>query len=169
MIRQTKNEFIKKLCENIKVNQKHFRSYIRSKTAIKDTVVRFKNRNGNVIRHDLETTNEINRVFQGGLIQEDTRDMPEFVTGYNGTEIENVQVYENTVKDMLKDINGNKSGGPDDIRTMQRDIKRLEKWSKMWLLDFSVDKCITFHVGHRNPNFEYEMNVQKLNKHEVVK
>ncbi|KAK7067643.1 hypothetical protein SK128_027126, partial [Halocaridina rubra] len=50
----------------------------------------------------------------------------------------------------------------DDIRSMQRGIKKLDEWSKMWLLLFSIDKCVTYHVGHRNPNFEYEMNGQNL-------
>ena len=57
----------------------------------------------------------------------------------------------------------------DDIEAMQRDIKRLEVWSKKWLLDFNIDKCITLHVGHRNPNFDYEMNGQKLARQDVVR
>ena len=42
----------------------------------------------------------------------------------------------------------------DDIASMQRDVRRLEEWSRKWLLDFNIDKCITLHVGHRNPNFD---------------
>ena len=52
---------------------------------------------------------------------------------------------------------------------MQRDLKKLEEWSKKWLLDFDIDKCITLHVGHRNPEFEYEMNGQRIAKQDIVK
>ena len=45
---------------------------------------------------------------------------------------------------------------------MQRDLKRLEEWSQKWLLDFNAEKCITMHIGHRNPHVAYSLNGSQL-------
>ena len=57
----------------------------------------------------------------------------------------------------------------EDIKSMERDLRRLEEWSRKWLIKFNIEKCITLHVGYRNPKFEYEMNGIKISSQEVVK
>ena len=52
---------------------------------------------------------------------------------------------------------------------MQRDLGRLEEWSKKWLLEFSADKCVTMHIGHRNPHYTYELNRLQLKESNLEK
>ena len=50
----------------------------------------------------------------------------------------------------------------DDIDAMRRDMKRLEEWSRKWLLSFNVSKCSTMHFGASNPRAVYQLNGQDL-------
>ena len=50
----------------------------------------------------------------------------------------------------------------EDIQAMQRDLVRLQEWSKKWLLDFNAEKCVTMHMGHRNPGYVYNLNGKPL-------
>ena len=115
MIRQVKKDFIKKLCKDIKVNPKHFWSYVRSRTTLKEKVLRVRNSNGVTTQSDLQTANEMNKAFQSVFIQEDDLNVPGFDIGYNGPVIEDIDVDVVTVKELLKKTNGNKAKGPDGI------------------------------------------------------
>ena len=57
----------------------------------------------------------------------------------------------------------------EDIEVMQRDLKRLETWSEKWLLDFNAEKCVTMHIGHRNPHVNYDLNSKQLKESDVEK
>ena len=57
----------------------------------------------------------------------------------------------------------------EDIKAMERDLIRLQEWSAKWLLTFNVDKCATLHIGHRNPNVEYQMNGETIKSSDVEK
>ena len=57
----------------------------------------------------------------------------------------------------------------DDIEAIQRDLRRLEIWSEKWLLDFNADKCVTMHIGHRNPQVSYDLNSKQLKVSDVEK
>lgn len=114
MIRQAKKAFVKKLCKDIKVNPKHFWSYVRDRTTLKEKVLRVRNGNGVTTQSDLETANVMNSAFQSVFINEDD-EIPEFDVGYRGPGIENVEFDLDTVKELLKKTNGNKAKGPDGI------------------------------------------------------
>ena len=55
--------FIKKLCADIKVNPKHFWSFVRSRTSLKERVLRVRKQNGEINKTDVETANEMNKAF----------------------------------------------------------------------------------------------------------
>ena len=57
----------------------------------------------------------------------------------------------------------------EDIKAMKRDLVRLEKWSEKWLLEFNANKCVTMHIGHRNPKVAYELNGEELKHSEAEK
>ena len=40
---------------------------------------------------------------------------------------------------------------------LQRDLIKLCKWSKLWLLDFSVQKCKVIQYGNVHEQFEYKL------------
>ena len=115
MVRIAKKVFDKKLCEDIKVNPKHFWSYVRSKTKLKDTVMRLRKRNGMLTENDKETADEFNCGFQSVFVKENMGQLPDLDFEFNGTFLENVEVSEDEVKNLLKNTNPNKSMGPDDI------------------------------------------------------
>lgn len=50
----------------------------------------------------------------------------------------------------------------DDHQALQRDINKLEKWSRMWQLPFNTDKCKIMHYGRNNPQFEYRLGRTKI-------
>ena len=50
----------------------------------------------------------------------------------------------------------------EDVKTLQRDLKRLDNWSDKWLP--IVDKCNIMHVGHDNLQVEYQLNGTTLKK-----
>ena len=35
----------------------------------------------------------------------------------------------------------------EDGEALQRDLRKLEEWSKMWLLSFNPEKCKVMHIG----------------------
>ena len=54
-----------------------------------------------------------------------------------------------------------------DGLTLQRDLNKLEEWSRKWLLQFNKAKCSVVHFGHFNPIYPYCLNDKILaNSHE---
>ena len=45
---------------------------------------------------------------------------------------------------------------------LQNDIKGLEKWVKLWQMQFNVDKCKMMHFGFNNYRHTYTMNNKEL-------
>jgi len=43
---------------------------------------------------------------------------------------------------------------------IQDDINKLQEWSDKWHLYFNVSKCKVMHIGKKNPNFGYTMNIE---------
>ena len=56
-----------------------------------------------------------------------------------------------------------------DVEALQRDLQRVEEWSRIWLLTFNINKCKTMHIGHNNPRANYELYGNDLMKSEVEK
>jgi len=45
---------------------------------------------------------------------------------------------------------------------LQEDLRRLEKWSQDWMLNFNTDKCKHFHIGLREPSDRLIMDSKPL-------
>lgn len=54
--------------------------------------------------------------------------------------------------------------GPEDIKTLQKDINKLEKWSTKWKLEFHPGKCthITFAPGNIIDQHKYTLTVNQI-------
>ena len=57
----------------------------------------------------------------------------------------------------------------ENIQALTRDMKRLEKWSRKWLLKFNAERCATMHLGSRNPRAGYELDGVTLRKSSLEK
>ena len=64
MVKLAKIVFEKKLCEDVKVNSKHFWSFVSSRNSSKEKILKVKKSNGNLTSGDTETANEFNKAFQ---------------------------------------------------------------------------------------------------------
>ena len=47
---------------------------------------------------------------------------------------------------------------PNEGAELQKDLDRLEEWSKDWMLYFNVEKCKVMHFGVGNQHLQYTMN-----------
>ena len=52
----------------------------------------------------------------------------------------------------------------EDQKTLQMDLDEALKWSKEWLLDFNIDKCLIMHYGTNNKEYQYQMDNKILPK-----
>jgi hypothetical protein len=50
----------------------------------------------------------------------------------------------------------------DDRIQLQRALDKLCDWSRVWGMSFNVKKCKVMHFGRRNPQYDYEMNGERL-------
>ena len=57
----------------------------------------------------------------------------------------------------FKEING-----PEDRKSLQETLDNLYEWARIWGMSFNVKKCKIMHIGHKNPNYEYFINGEKL-------
>ena len=115
MVKAAKMAFEKQLCKDIKANAKHFWSFIRSKTKVKERVMKVRKGNGTLTENDQETANEFNKAFQSVFVQEDTSNLPDFRINRETPIIEEIEVTVSMVDTLLKSTNANKAMGPDDI------------------------------------------------------
>ena len=53
-----------------------------------------------------------------------------------------------------------------DHQALQDDLKRIENWSRKWLLKLNASKCEVLHFGNNNPETEYTLNGNLLENSE---
>nr|VZI25225.1 unnamed protein product [Spirometra erinaceieuropaei] len=52
--------------------------------------------------------------------------------------------------------------GPNDQRSLQDNLHRLQAWSKKWLLDFNVEKCAILHLRLTNSHSNESLSIYHL-------
>ena len=52
----------------------------------------------------------------------------------------------------------------EDREELQKDLTKLDQWSKDWLLKFNPQKCKCMTFGKDNKKFEYKLQNQRLQK-----
>ena len=60
-------------------------------------------------------------------------------------------------------------GEGDEWKNLQDALDGLVEWAKIWGMEFNVKKCKILHVGRSNPEHEYRMAGQVLEKVEEEK
>ena len=116
LVRKAKRNFEKALIKDLKKNKKKFWSYIRSKTKIKETILRVANENGTLTGNDTETASQVNKAFVSVFTKEDPNiPIPPIDYNYNGSFLSNLEIAEEMVNKVLSKLKVNKSAGPDGI------------------------------------------------------
>ena len=115
MVKAAKKSFEKQLCNDIKVNPKHFWNFIRSKSKVKENVTKVRKSNGELSRNDKETANTFNKAFQSVYVTEDDVNLPDFTIDEEVPILEEIEVTESMVDNLLKKTNPNKAMGPDGV------------------------------------------------------
>ena len=93
MVKLAKQIFEKKLAKDIKLNPKQFWSFVRSRTRVKENVLRIKKRNGMMTEDDFDTANILNRAFRSVFVKENAmKPIPSLNLDYNGPVIEDIEV-----------------------------------------------------------------------------
>ena len=118
MVRKAKKKFEKSVIREIKKNSKKFWSYVRSKTKIKETILRVANNDGKLTESDEETANSVNKSFVSVFTQENPNmAVPSADYNYNGAILSDLVISEALILKILRKLNVNKSAGPDGITT----------------------------------------------------
>ena len=116
LVRKAKRDFEKALIKDIKKNKKKFWAYIRSKTKIKEIILRVAKENGTLTDNDLDTASVVNETFTTVFTKEDPSSViPPTNYNYNGSILRDIEITEEMVKKVLTNLNVNKSAGPDGI------------------------------------------------------
>ena len=45
---------------------------------------------------------------------------------------------------------------------LQKDIDKIEQWSRKWQISFNASKCKTMHYGYGNPSRLFKINDKKI-------
>ena len=116
LVRKAKRDYEKALIKDIKKNKKKFWSYIRSKTKIKENILRVVNEAGNLTENDTETASQVNKSFVSVFTKEDPNvPIPPIDYNYHGSILEDIDITEENVHNVLAKLNVSKAAGPDGI------------------------------------------------------
>ena len=114
-IREAKMDFEKRLAKEAKKNPKGVYSYMRSKTKVKEDIIRLKRDDGSFTRNDKESCELLNSKYQSVFVQEPPGDSPPPDYVFNGPTLEDINFSVNEVKELLKNLKENSAPGPDNV------------------------------------------------------
>ena len=112
LTRLLRKTFEANIAKDIKTAPKKFWSYVKSRTKIKDTIPSLMRPDGTRAITSKEKANTLNEYFSSVFIKEDVTNLPEKVS-ITDKVLENFTIDEETVLKKLKDLNPNKTPGPD--------------------------------------------------------
>ena len=115
IIREVKRNYEKSIAKEAKKNPKAVYAYMRSKTKIKEEVLRLKNDDGTYTNDDMENCTLLNRKFLSVSTQEPPGELPRPDYTFDGPALENVTFTLAEVKDLLKNMKENSAPGPDSV------------------------------------------------------
>ena len=116
LVRKAKRDYEKGLLLDIKKNKKKFWAYIRSKTKVKENILRVTNKNGALTENDTDTADVVNETFTSVFTKEDPNGaIPTLDCNYTGTHLIYLLITEEMVMKIINKLDVNKSAGPDGI------------------------------------------------------
>jgi len=117
-VKKARKQFEKKLAKNIKQDKKSFFAYMRSKCKTKTHIGKLTDSMGHCLGGVSEIVDEFNNYFSSVFTKEDTSNVPEPVTIFQGPDSERLLKIDFSVEEITKKLaklRSDKSGGPDDM------------------------------------------------------
>lgn len=112
--RRMKKEFEKKIAQEAKTNPKAFYNYVNSKLKVRSGVADLETDDG-VATSDAQKAEALNKFFVSVFTREDLDTMPELPDKDDVNPLNEITIYEAAVEEKLKQLNPNKSSGPDEL------------------------------------------------------
>ena len=118
MIRSAKRRFEKKLADGGKkdgVAKRRFYAYVKSRTKTRPSIGPLKDKDGRLMRENLEMATLFNESFVKMFTREDTANVPEPTEKFEGHILEDVVITKKMVQDKIKKLRRGAAAGPDGI------------------------------------------------------
>ena len=127
LTRKNKKRQEKEIAKKVKTNCKAFWTYVNSKTKIKsaipDLIVNATEEKIELTKNDVEKANALTKFFSSVFVIEPDLSVPTHADTNHNTKELNINITEEIVLNKLKQLNVNKSPGPDQIHP--RIVKEL--------------------------------------------
>ena len=146
LIRKAKLEEEERIIEDAKHNPKAFMGHVNSRKPIKSSIGPLKDNEGNLISTDAGMANLLNTHFVSVFTEEDIGVIPNVLVKYEGTmPLREIIITEEIVRKKIKNLNPNKSPGPDGLHP--RVISEIEKeisphLSRIYILSLEQRKVV---------------------------
>ena len=116
LVSKAKRNYERSLLNDIKDSKKKFWAYIRSKTKIKETILRVADADGLLTENDMDTAEVVNETFTSVFTKEDPNGaIPTMDYNYSGSRLSSLDITEEKVMKILSKLDVNKSAGPDGV------------------------------------------------------
>ena len=116
-IERTKEAYENKIASEVKTNPKQFWKYVSSQTKSKGKIVELINKNGIIVKDDLDKAEALNEHFASVFTIEDTNNIPTLDLEKEIKILNNVETTTETITDHLKKLTIGKAAGPDGINS----------------------------------------------------
>lgn len=113
--KKAKKDYEEKLAKDIKSNHKHFFSYVRSKSVVKDVVGPLKDSTGNLLVNNVDVCNTLNDYFVSVFTDESVLPTAPNIRDLTNDELNDVEITQDVVCRKMKQLRSNKSPGVDGI------------------------------------------------------
>jgi hypothetical protein len=138
LIKQTRKDYEKHIAKESKTNPKKFWKYIQERMRVNTGISALRTKEGSLATDDVSKANTLNDFFSSVFTQEDLTNVPKMEEGSysDGVFLSEIRVTPLAVQGKLKDLNPNKSQGPDGIPP--RVLKEVSE-------ELSVPLCALFN------------------------
>ena len=114
-LRRDRQEYEKKLSEEVKQNVNAFWKYANSMRKTRTTIPDLKRKDGSLTKTDKEKAETLNQQFTSVFTKEDVDNIPEMEDKQLIDSLDSIMVTEDMVKQKLKELRVDKSPGPDKV------------------------------------------------------
>ncbi len=112
--RKAKRKYEKKLAKQVRHNKRAFYRYVNSKLTVRPELRVFQNENGEMVDKEEDVCNILGQYFSSVHTARWVGELPEMNEQFE-TELGNIRINQQTVRERLEKLNVNKSCGPDNI------------------------------------------------------
>ena len=113
-VRKAKRKYERKLAKQVRHNRRAFYRYVNSKLTVRPELTEIQNENGQLVDKEEEICNILGKYFSSVHTNRWDGELPDMIEQFE-TEMSNIQITREKVKERLEKLNVNKSCGPDNI------------------------------------------------------